>query len=182
MKKIYFLLAIIFPALLLTSCFKDDDENYGDWEERNNAYIANAETETVNGVKKYERLEPSWAPEAFALVQWHNDRNLTARNLVPLSNSVCNVKYDVDDIEGTRISDSYSSKAYGDSIYQCKPSDNIIGFWNTLLNMHVGDSVTCILPAASAYGDVKYGSIKPNSTLIYHVKLVSIPAYERPLN
>lgn len=181
MNKLFY----IFPffAILISSCIHDDKEvDYTEWEAQNQAFVAEKEDlVTPAGIKEYTRLAPDWAPEAFCLVKWENDRSLTANNLRPLSNSLINVKYDVDDINGNRIADSYSSTTYGDSIYQCRPNQNIVGFWNCVANMQVGDSVTCIIPYISGYGSVGNGSIKPYSTLVYHIKLVSIPAYQLPL-
>lgn len=180
MKK-FFLSLLLLAPFFLSSCFNDEEVDYSDWQKENTEYINNLEAETENGVAVYERVYPSWAPSAYSLIKWENDRTLTEKNLSPISTSLCHVKYDVDDIEGNRISDSYSSTTYGDSIYQTRPNQNIIGFWNALTLMHVGDSVTCVMPSVAAYGSTLYGSIKPYSTLIYHIKLVSIPAFEVPL-
>lgn len=181
MKK--FLFTIPLLALLLSSCLGDDNTvDYTEWEQQNTSYVAEQEVKLApDGSRLYTRLVPEWAPNAFCLVKWETDRAATANNLRPLSNSLVNLKYDVEDIEGKRISDSYSSTTYGDSIYQCRPNQNIIGFWNCVTNMQVGDSVTCIIPYVAGYGESGNGSVKPYSTLIYHIKLVSIPAYQLPL-
>lgn len=176
------LLLLALPTLFITSCINDDTVSYADWEQENTKFVADAANErNSDGTLKFTRLSPDWAPNAFTLVKWENDRSLTEKNLRPMSNSVVRVKYDLESIDGTRISDSYSSTTYGDSIYQTRPNQNITGFWNCVTNMHVGDSVTCIMPYMSAYGSTGNGTIKPYSTLVYHIKLVSIPAYELPL-
>lgn len=177
--------AIILPAtlimLLLSACMEEKKTDYTEWEQENTEYVIKCQNlKNEDGSPLYTYLSPDWATNAFCLVKWENDRSLTAKNLSPLSNSLTNVKYDVETIDGTRISDSYSSTTYGDSIYQSRPNQNIIGFWNCVTNMNVGDSVTCIIPAAAGYGSAGNGSVKPYSTLIYHIKLVSIPAYELP--
>lgn len=180
----YSILSILLTTLLIfaTSCIKDNTIDYTEWEQKNTAFVAAAEAERDDdGSLKFTRIVPDWAPNAFTLVKWENDRSLTEKNLRPLSNSVVKVKYDLEDIEGRRITDSYSSTTHGDSIYQCRPNQNIIGFWSCVTNMHVGDSVTCVIPYVSGYGSTANGSIKPYSTLVYHIKLVSIPAYELPL-
>lgn len=177
---------LFIPAvglLLLSSCLKDDEIDYTEWEQKNTRYVAEMEALTKDGVPVYTRLTPSWAPAAFTLVKWENDRALTSGNLKPMSNSLVRVKYELNDIDGNRIADSYSATAsYGDSIYQTRPHDNIVGFWNTLTEMAVGDSVTCIIPAPAGYGNVQNGKIPPYSTLVYKIKLVSIPRYEVPSN
>lgn len=171
----------IVSLLFLPSCLNEEDQDYEEWQKQNDEYVAQAETlKDKDGSLYYERLTPVWAPEAFTLVHWHTDRSKTAGNLSPLDNSVCNVKYELLDIEENVIDSSYKSTTYGDSIYQTRPINNIIGFWNTLTQMHVGDSVTAVMPYSSAYGNVSYGGIKPYSTLIYRIKLVSIPRYEIP--
>lgn len=167
--------------LPLASCLGGDEPDYTEWRQQNEAFFAAKEAETKDGTPVYSRIVPSWAPSAYSLIKWENDRAATQKNLVPLDNSLCKVKYHVDDIDGNRIDDSYASTTYGDSIYQCRPNQNIIGFWSALTQMHVGDSVTCIMPAIAGYGENGYGKIKPYTTLIYSIKLVSIPAYEIPM-
>lgn len=170
----------VFSALLLacclTSCFNDDDDDFSEWKKQNEAYVAEMEDNS-----EYIRLTPPWSPASFTLTKWHNDRALTAKNLSPMDNSYCDVIYQLLNIEGDTIASSYKTQTYGDSIYRTRPSGNIIGFWYTLTQMHVGDSVTAIMPAVSAYGAATYGDVKPYSTLIYRIKLVGIPAYEVPL-
>lgn len=161
--------------MMLTSCLGDDVETDDEWKERNEEYIATA---LASG--EYTQLTPPWAPAAFSLVKWHNNRSLTSNNLSPLDNSICDVIYEVRDIDDTLIDSSYDATTYGDSIYRCRPSSNITGFWYLLTQMHVGDSVTAVLPAISAYGSTAYGDIKANTTMIYHVKLARIQAYLTP--
>lgn len=179
-SKIHIIL-LAATASLLSSCLDDNDVDYNDWQQKNTAYVAEQEAKVVNGAKVYTRIAPVWAPDAFTLVKWHNKRELTASALRPMDNSLVRVQYAVDDIDGNRIDDSYSFRAaYGDSIYECRPMDNIVGFWNTLTQMRVGDDVTCIIPANAGYGNVQNGKIPPYSTLVYRIKLVSIPRYEVP--
>lgn len=178
-KSLIYTLGGLLLCVGLTSCFNDDDDEKYDkkeWTGRNEAYVAEAERSG-----DYITLTPPWAPEAISLVKWHNDRSLTEKNLSPLDNSLCDVKYECSDIDGKLIDSSYKNTVYGDSIYRSRPSSNVTGFWYLVTQMHVGDSVTAILPAISAYGNVAYGEIKPNTTLIYKIKLVGIPAYEIPL-
>ena len=172
---------VLAPAFL-SSCLKDDDIDYNEWEQRNTKFVADKEMERDGlGEPVYTRYAPAWAPDAFVLLKWENDRFSTASSLSPMDNSVVRVKYALDNIDGTRISDSYSARAsYGDSIYQCRPNDNIVGFWAALTQMKVGDRVTAIMPAVSAYGKVNNGTIPAYSTLVYTIELVSIPRYEVP--
>lgn len=179
MRKILFAMPLL--ALVLTGCFDSADDNidYSEWKRQNDEYVSRMEALTENGKKVYTKITPSWAPGNFVLVKWHNDRSLTEKNLSPLSNSLVNIKYEMEDINGNSLGDSYSSTTYGDSIYQSRPNQNIVGMWAAMTSMHVGDSVTMVIPAMSAYGNTSRGDIQPFSTLIYHVKMKSIPAYEK---
>ena len=169
--------AVAFAALVsafLPSCLESDVEDYEDWRLENENYL-----DTVN-LTDYETVVPDWAPMNRVYVRWHNDRALTASNLRPISTSTVRVKYEMEDINGTNLGNSYASTTYGDSIYQSTPNQNIIGFWAALTAMNVGDSVTMIIPYSSAYGSQARGNIKPYSNLIYHVKLTEVVAYEKP--
>lgn len=172
--------AAVFAMTAITSCLGNDDVDYTDWEKRNTAYIDSCSSVIENNNKVYQTISPVWSPSVAVLMKWHNNRSLTQSRLKPLDNSTVYVKYEVEDIEGTMIDNSYSSTTYGDSIYRTRPSNNIVGFWTALTNMHIGDSVTCIIPWQAAYGEKGSGKIKPFSTLIYRLKLVDIPAYEKP--
>lgn len=166
---------------MLSSCLGDDEEQtYAEWRKRNDEYMTKAEARlTENGEKEYTRISADWAPGDYVLVKWHNDRAATARNLSPLSNSTVDIKYEMENIEGDSLGNSYSS-SYGDSIYRSRPNQNIIGMWAAMLNMHVGDSVTMVIPYHSAYGDTQRGEIIPYSNLIYRVKMKAVTKFEKP--
>lgn len=170
MKKLLF--AAVWLLLLLPSCLDSEVDEYEAWALENNAFIASLDT------FEYRPMAPSWAPDHPIYIKWHNDRSQTAGNLVPISTSTVRVKYEMEDINGKSLGNSYKSN--GDSIYETQPNLNIVGFWATLTCMHVGDSVSVVIPYISAYNNVSRGSIKPYSNLIYHLKLVSMPAYEKP--
>lgn len=180
LRYIYFGAIALMTASGLAGCFHDDEPtDYTEWKATNEKYLAEKEAETVNGAKVYERIVPSWCPGVYTLAQWHNDRSLTAGNLVPMDNSTVDVIYEGKYVDGTVFDNSYKNTKDGDSIYRCKPSDNIVGFWSVLTRMHVGDSVTCVIPSDAGYG-VQSSSILPYSTLIFHIKLKSIYKYELP--
>lgn len=174
------LVSSLFLASGLTSCLGDDDNSYDykDWINQNETYLAEKEAAVdASGKKLFEKVVPSWCPGVYVLSQWHNDRSKTAANLVPMDNSTVDVIYECLYVNGTVLDSSYSNTTYGDSVYRCKPSDNIVGFWTMLTNMHVGDSVTCVIPMNAAYG-VSSTRVVPYSTLIYNMKLKAIHAYE----
>ncbi|MDY5387058.1 MAG: FKBP-type peptidyl-prolyl cis-trans isomerase [Muribaculaceae bacterium] len=170
-KRILPILAVLAVGACFTSCMDDNEENYDDWKLQNDEYIANIDT------KEYEKVTPEWAPLSSVYIKWHNDRTLTANSLVAKSNSTVNIKYEVRDIEGTLLDSSY---ARTDSVYQSTPSSNIIGMWIAMTTMHVGDSATVVMPWSVGYGVAGKNDIKPYSDLIFHMKVKSIEAFERP--
>ncbi len=170
---------LLLPAMIfgLSSCLGDDEyETYEEWMKQNLEYISNAEAETgADGKKVYEKIVPAWDKASFTLMRWHNDRALTASNLTPLDNSTIKVKYLLTNIEGATLDSSYRQT---DSLYQCRPCDMITGFWIATTNMHVGDSVTAVIPYQAGYGITGSNAVLPFSTLIFQIKLNSIVALE----
>ncbi|MDE7349629.1 MAG: FKBP-type peptidyl-prolyl cis-trans isomerase [Muribaculaceae bacterium] len=177
----------IIPAALsiilsagLTSCLNDDDKNSFDmdaWINDNDAYFTRMQdTIDADGNKVYEKISPVWAPSVSILARWHNDRSLTASNLAPMDNSTVEIKYEGRYFNGSSFDSSYARK---DSVYSCQPSSMIVGFWAMLTNMHVGDSVTCVIPYNAGYG-TSGTTFMPYSTLVFDIKLKSIKAYEVP--
>lgn len=174
-------LAALLGCLCLSSCLGDDEDTFDvdGWIQKNDAFLQSKIDETdQNGNKVFEKIIPVWSPGVFILAQWHNDRELTKTNLIPMDNSTVDVIYECLYVDGTLLDSSYKNTVNGDSIYRCKPSDNIAGFWAMLTNMHVGDSVTCVIPMNAAYGASPNNSVLPYSTLIYNMKLKRIHAYE----
>lgn len=167
------LMLAVLPVAL-SSCMDSETDDYEDWRQLNDKYISEID-KTI-----YLPVTPDWAPQNTIYMQWHNDRSLTADNLMPMANSTVECKYEVEDINGTKIDNSYSATS-GDSVYQCVPNSGVImGFEIALLNMHVGDSCTVIMPYPSAYGSTITGNGKPYTNLIYHMKLKSIKNFVRP--
>ncbi|MDE7096656.1 MAG: FKBP-type peptidyl-prolyl cis-trans isomerase, partial [Muribaculaceae bacterium] len=174
--------AAILIAPCLASCLGDDNKkvDYSEWINLNETYLIQVEDSVDSaGNKVFEKITPVWAPGTgvYVLAQWHNDRSLTASNLSPMDNSTVDVIYECSYVNGVVLDSSYKNTTYGDSIYRCKPSDNIVGFWTMLTEMHVGDSVTCVIPTTAAYGNTST-SVIPYSALVYKMKLKSIYAYE----
>ncbi|MDE5790237.1 MAG: FKBP-type peptidyl-prolyl cis-trans isomerase [Muribaculaceae bacterium] len=177
MRKLLFFIPLM--AIILTGCLGDDNNDYySDWKKQNDDYLANLESEVNAGRSEYTRFVPDWAPQNSVYVKWHNDRSQTLKNLSPLSTSTVDITYAMENIEGTDLGDSFSATTWGDSIYRSQPNQNIAGMWIAMLNMHVGDSVTMIIPYLSGYGARQMSAIKPYSNLIYHVKMKAIPKYE----
>ena len=176
MKKLLYIVPLL--ALIMTGCLGDGPENeYAGWKSQNDAYIQNIESEVAAGRSEYTRFSPEWAPQNSVFIKWHNDRALTQSNLSPLSTSTVDITYEMEDIDGNYLGNSFES-LLGDSIYRSQPHQNIAGMWIAMLNMHVGDSVTMVIPYLSGYGARQMSKIKPYSNLIYHVKMKAVPKYE----
>lgn len=164
-------IAALVAPLFFQSCLESDDEDYKEWRDTNDAYISNL------NLNEYEKVTPDWAPLNPVYIKWHNDRELTKDNLVPMSTSTVETKYELEDINGTKIENSYARQ---DSAYISKPNQNVIGMWIALTTLHVGDSVTLIIPYSSGYGAEIRSSMKPFTNLIFHMKLKGIKAFEKP--
>lgn len=172
---------LALPLLALTGCGLDSDDSdiqdSKEWRNKNTAYLIEAESKTEGETKEYEKVTPSWMPTGYVLMKWHNDRELTKDNLVPLYNSTVEMIYDGELITGTVF--DRSSNNFADAIFRAQPSQTIAGMAIALTNMHVGDSVTAIIPYELGYGANGSGSIRGYSTLIFHMRLKGIAAYEK---
>ena len=181
MKKTFLTLPVIVLAFSMSSCFNDDDiPDYQEWYQQNMKYVEDAQNETVDGKHVYQKYVPAWSPSTFVLMRWHNDTSLTRKNLSPLDNSTVLVKYRLRDINRNVVDSSYSMTTYGDSLFRTKVNNVITGWQVALTNMHVGDSVTLVVPYSAGYGAMGQGSILPYSTLIFDMMLKEVQAYETP--
>lgn len=184
MKKLLF--AIPLLLLALTSCAGDDDkttwDTYTEWREINQQWVdEQADLLGIDGKPVYTKVVPAWNKGAYVLVKWHNDTMLTCDNLRPLSTSTIDVKYKGRLYNDEPFDSSYTNTVPADSIYRSRVNDNINGWIIAMERIHVGDSVTLIVPYGSAYGSSSKGKIKPFSALQFDLKLVDIPGeYIRP--
>lgn len=173
-------MAALLAATSLTSCLGDDDNtyDYAAWKSQNEEYVVRMTDTVSNGKKVFQKIIPVWAPDEFILAQWHNDTSLTEGNLKPMDNSTVEVVYKGSYVNGVVFDSSYSKP---DSVATFKPCETVVGFWTMLTNMHVGDSVTCVIPTSAGYG-ASSSNIMPYSTLIFNIKMKGIKAYEIPNN
>ncbi len=173
--------ALALPLLAITGCGMDNNDDTlkdtKEWRTKNMNYMVEAESETQGGVKVYEKVSPTWMPTGYVLMKWHNDRELTKDNLTPLYNSTVDMYYDGKLIDGTVF--DRSSDHFADAVFTAKPSENIVGMAIALTNMHVGDSVTVVIPYELGYGANGSGSIRGYSTLIFNLRLKGIAAFEK---
>lgn len=171
---------LLMPAL--SSCLKDKDDGLDTWKSDNDKYfVAQMDTTDAAGQLYYERYTPVWQPGITLLIRWHKRPADYATRMKPMDNSLVNIKYEGRLYNGTVFNNSYSSTTYGDSIYRCRPSALVPGFWAALTQMVPGDSVTVVIPSQAGYGASGHGSsIKPYSALTFDIKLKDIVAWDSP--
>lgn len=169
-KKTLFVAGVL-ASVAFAGCIKSEADDYENWRKVNDAYTAAID------LSEYEKVTPEWAPLNSVYIKWHNDRRLTADNLVPMSTSTVVTKYELEDINGKKIENSYSRQ---DSAYVSAPNGNILGMWIAMTTLHVGDSVTLIVPYQSGYGAEVRSGLQPYTNLIFHMKLKGVKAFEKP--
>ena len=175
MKKFFYTVIMAVVAItMLDSCLGSTvEDQYKDWREANDAWY---QQQASSG--QYTKITASWDPSATTLIRWHNDRELTKNNLVPLLTSTVDVKYRLRLYNGTPIDSSYTSSS-SDSIYRSIVSQNVEGWMIALTHMHVGDSCTVIIPYQQGYGSSKMNDLLvPYSNLVFDMKLVDIYKYK----
>ncbi|MDE7161043.1 MAG: FKBP-type peptidyl-prolyl cis-trans isomerase [Muribaculaceae bacterium] len=171
--------ASLLTILALSGCLgKNDSTDYTEWRKTNEAYVTTVQDSvSPQGTPLYTKVTPDWAPTAWIMMKWHNDRALTASALSPRDNSTVDVIYSLRNINGTLIDSSWARR---DSIYRCRPCNNVVGFWRALTEMHVGDHVTAVVPWTAGYGAFGSGSISPYTTLVFDIRLKAIEGFETP--
>lgn len=154
-----------------SSCSGDDYwVDFADWRNTNIAWL---NEQIATG--KYEKVTPVWNDSLHVWMQWHNDTMLTKDNLRPYYTSQVDVCYKGMFYDGVGFDSSYLNT---DSIASFLPKDVITGWTIALERMHVGDSVTVLIPYEVGYGDTGFGAIPPYSTLQFSMALRNISAYE----
>ncbi len=184
MKKA-FLLAVtaMFCTAGFTSCLSDDDNDELTWRTQNDQYMTEMQALLDDNNNPYfTKVVPDWNPNAYVLMHWHNDRNATRKNISPISTSYVDVKYHLRTIDGLAKDSSYMRTSPADSIYRTQLNSNIEGWIIALPEMHVGDSVTMVIPYQFGYGSSQRGTIEAYSDLIFDVKLKGVPGYETKPN
>lgn len=170
----------LLAAVPLSSCLRENKgTDYTEWQEANTKYVTEAESaiDEKTGLPEYTRITPVWAPTAWSLIKWHNDRSLNADALSPRDNSTVAVKYALYDISGNMVDNSYSKT---DSLYVTRPCNNVVGFWNALTEMRVGDVTTVVIPYTAGYGSTGSSAVPPFSTLVFDIELREITGFDTP--
>ena len=176
MKKVlYTVIMAVVAITMLDSCLgKSVEDEYKDWRQNNDEWY---QLQAASG--QYTQLTAPWDPSAQVLIRWHNNRELTRNNLVPLVTSTVDVKYLLRLYDGTPVDSSYYMTSPADSIYRSMVNSNVEGWMIALTNMHVGDSCTVVIPYQQAYGSTKRSEVLiPYSSLVFDVKLVDIYKYK----
>lgn len=182
-RLVYSVLTLMAALPLLTSCLKDNSDPFEDWRDDNNAWLdEQLVRKNANGSQYYEKVMVNWNPTAYVLMHWHNDRSKTVNNLKPISTSTVDVKYRLRDYQGLGKDSSYLRTIPADSIYRSRVNSNIEGWVIGVTNMHVGDSVTMIVPYQYGYGAQARGAINPYTHLVFDMKLTGVPGYIVPVN
>ncbi len=184
MKKIIYFSLTLLCATVFSSCLSDDSEPYDEWRNHNDTWLQEQMARTnPDGTPYYEKVVATkWNPNAYVLMHWHNDRSLTADKISPMSTSTVDVKYLLRNYEGLGIDSSYLRTTPADSIFRSRLNTNIEGWVIGVTQMHVGDSVTMIVPYQYGYGATQRGSILPFTNLVFDIKLKGIPGFEVPVN
>ena len=176
MKKFFYMVIMAVVAItMLDSCLGNNVyDEYKDWREKNDEWYSQ---QAASG--QYTKVTAAWDPSANVLMRWHNDRQLTKDNLMPLITSTVDVKYYLRLYDGTPVDSSYYMTSPADSIYRSMVNQNVEGWMIALTNMHVGDSCTVVIPYPQAYGSTKRSDVLiPFSSLVFDVKLVDIYKYK----
>ena len=182
MKKLIIAGLALAALTALPSCLGNDepDDDVKAWRDRNVEFVeAKAAEKDAAGTPVYERVTAAWDPSAYVLMRWHNDRSKTQGELMPLSNSTVDCKYQLTNIDGKMLDNSYSRTQPADSTFRTRLNQNIVGWVMAVTNMHVGDSCTVIVPWQQGYGSTATLAVPAYSTLIFGIKLTAIPGYEK---
>lgn len=182
MKKILavILLAFMVCTLACTNSDKTTWENYTDWREANNAWIAEMQNRKDDqGNPYYKVVVPEWNTGSYILIHYFNDRAETEGNLTPLSNSTVDVRYQLHLYDDTPIDSSNNVTTTGVlGIYRAQISSLIPGWGVAMSEMRCGDTVEVLIPYQLGYGANSSGDLKPYSNLRFNIRLEDIYRYE----
>ena len=183
MKKLLIYGLLATALLPLASCGMDEpNDTQTPWREENDDWMLAKQMEKdADGNPVYEKVNCAWDPNAYVLMQWHNDRSLTASKLKPISTSTVDVRYEVRTIDGKEVDNSKNRTTPAPGVYRSKLNSNITGWVMGIATIHVGHTCTILIPYSQAYGSIPYNGLKAYSSLIFNVRLVDIPGFEKPI-
>ena len=176
MKKFNYFLLFLIGSFILTSCLDDDSyEDYLDWKAENEAFF-DAMRDSINpetGKAYFDSLSPLSYPDSYVL--YHIVDSGYVDSLKPLYTSTVNVTYN------GRLDNHTTHSDEGTTDFLV--NNMIVGWIWMLQNMVVGEEVEVIIPWQLGYGAAGNGAaIPPYSTLVFEIKLNSIPKDETGTN
>ncbi len=182
MRNIKQILLCLFASVMMVSCLKDDDsEDYAVWKAENEAFFKRMQDsiDPATGELYYRKIESLAYPQYYVLV--HELEAGPAENTTkPLFTSTVTVDYE-GHLYNTTEEFAEGNVTFivgrGTSTYPVST-----GWTWALMDMTVGDKWEVVIPWELAYGSSGNGTIPPYSTLIFDMKLVSIPMYETGYN
>lgn len=193
MKKhlIIYLLALLMPVGLLSSCSENDSdvEEYPNWKATNDKFFNNlyttAKADTAQGnqdwkiIRQWSLVESgATAPSDYIVV---NVLEHGTGSGCPFYTDSVKVHYEGRLLPSTSYPDGYVfDKSFtGDfNPATALPTTfavfgTVDGFTTALMNMHIGDRWKVYIPYQLGYGNVDNGSIPAYSTLVFDITLVS---------
>ena len=188
---ILYLLALLAPVGLLSSCSESDneEEEFPNWKKTNEQYFNNlyamAKSSADMGDKSWKvirqwSLEESTAKEPYDYIVVNVLENGTGSGC-PLYTDSVKVHYEGRLLPSTSYPDGYVfDKSFTGEFNPATAlpakfavSGMIDGFTTALQYMHIGDHWKVYIPYQLGYGSSASGSIPAYSTLVFDVTLVS---------
>lgn len=188
---ILYLLALLAPVGLLSSCSESDneEEEFPNWKKTNEQYFNNlyamAKSSADMGDKSWKvirqwSLEESTAKDPYDYIVVNVLENCTGSGC-PLYTDSVKVHYEGRLLPSTSYPDGYVfDKSFTGEFNPATAlpakfavSGMIDGFTTALQYMHIGDHWKVYIPYQLGYGSSASGSIPAYSTLVFDVTLVS---------
>lgn len=188
---ILYLLALLAPVGLLSSCSESDneEEEFPNWKKTNEQYFNNlyamAKSSADMGDKSWKvirqwSLEESTAKDSYDYIVVNVLENGTGSGC-PLYTDSVKVHYEGRLLPSTSYPDGYVfDKSFTGEFNPATAlpakfavSGMIDGFTTALQYMHIGDRWKVYIPYQLGYGSSASGSIPAYSTLVFDVTLVS---------
>lgn len=182
MKKLLIAIAVIFVTCAM-ACTENEEstwDEYEEWRETNNAWLAEQQSRTnADGTPYYRTVVPDWNTGSFILIHYFNDRAETEGNLSPLYTSTVDTRYRLYLYDGTAIDSSDNVTTTGVAgVYRSQVNSLISGWGVALSQMRCGDTAQVIVPYQLGYGSSGSGDLKPYSHLLFNIRLEDIYLYE----
>lgn len=169
---------------MLSACMKNGKttwEEYAEYRELNNAWLAELQTKTnADGTPYYTKIEHKYIKGQYVLIHYFNDTTENSGKLSPEYTSTVDVRYVLHSYDGTAIDSSTNMTTWGKGIFRSPLNEVVLGWPVALSTMHCGDTAEIIVPYQLGYQAKTQGNVLPYSNLRFNVRLVDIPHYETP--